>query len=440
MSFQAFPRHLALLAMAVALAACGGGSGSSSGGTPADTTAGTFVGTVPDTTSSIALDGLPRVVPLPGGAPLKGMSDALIVGDHIVMRSLSDSSITVNGKQVFARTRLSVMDKNGVLVSTTDYGFALAAGYTGDWVMLPSPDGFMMVQSGTGTKLLRFDSQAKRIGDAIDLYPPVAATSTTELAPAEGSAAVDGNGFWHVATFSLLPVTDKTQYKLKLCKFDFNGRQLTPPFEISTSALHPHVAATGGAVLTTWLEGGGAMVGMWPKGLGAPVLRSLGTGGARPYAVALDDNGKLGVIWNGKATLSSPGGVMGVAIDKNGVAVLPAGRTDLGQETLSSKWAGTSRAPEIDARLYKGSLLLADVVVGSYNPGDPVGDVLVVADYGVGTAALSAQKSAILRIKLFGQGSEIGNTPVLRQMVFGDHTVLLIGDENHLNIQQLTRK
>jgi hypothetical protein len=157
-----------------------------------------------------------------------------VVGDHIVVRSRSDAFVTVNGQPKYAGTRLSVLDKQGKLLSSTDYGFTLAAGYTGEWLMLPSPDGFVMVQASTGTRLLHFDAQAKLLGSATDLYPSVAATSTTEYAAAENGGAVDGNGFWLATTFSLLPVTDKTQYVLKLCKFDFNGKQLTPPFMIST--------------------------------------------------------------------------------------------------------------------------------------------------------------------------------------------------------------
>lgn len=438
MRFQALPRHLALLVLASALSACGGGGSPGATAQP-DATSATFVGTAPDTSSVIAIEGVRRTVTLPGGAQLKGMGDALVVGDHIVVRSFSDTTVIQNGNPVHPRTRLSVLDKDGVLLSTIDYGFSLAAGYMGEWQMLPSPDGFVMVQSGPGTKLLHFDAQAKQIGEAIDLYPAVAPTSTTELSAAESSGAVDGNGFWLATTFSLLPVTDKTQYMLKLCKFDFNGRQLTPPFEISTSALHPRVAASAGVVLSTWLEGGGAMAGMWPKGLGAPIVHSLGTSGALPYPVALDTSGKMGVLWNGKASLSSPGGVMGVALDKSGIAVLPAGRTDLGQETLSKGWAGSGRSPDLDAHLYKGSLLLADVVVGSYKVGDPVGDMLILGDYGVGTAALSAQKSTILRIKLTGADTEFGGTAVIRQMVFADHAVLLVGDEHRLVMMRINR-
>jgi hypothetical protein len=417
--------------LACALTACGG-SGSSSGTAQPDTTAGTFVGTSPDTTAGITVTD-PQVVSLPS------MHDALVVGAHIVVRSLSASSITVNGKQLYARTRLSLLDKEGKLVASTDYGFALAAGYTGDWLMLPSPDGFIMVQSGPGTKLLHFDAQAKLVGGATDLYPVAAADSTSELSAAESGGAMDGNGFWLATTFSRLPITDKTQYLLKLCKFDFNGRQLTPPFEISTSSLHPRVAAAGGAVLTAWLENGGAMLAMWPKGLGAPVLRTLATGGAQPYPTVLDTNGKMGVLWNAKGTTTSPGGVNGVAIDNNGAPVLSVSNTDLALETLSGHWKGNVRGPEFDARAYKGSLLLADLVLGSYNPGDPIGDIVVLADYGVGTAALTAQKSLVERVRLTGPGTAIGSSPVFRQMLFADHAMLLIGDENQLRTVRVVR-
>ncbi len=86
-----------------------------------------------------------------------------------------------------------------------------------------------------------------------------------------------------------------------------------------------------------------------------------------------------------------------MAIDNNGAPVLSVSNTDLALETLSSHWPGNVRGPEFDARTYKGSLLLADVVLGSYNPGDPLGDIVVLADYGVGTAALTAQKSLVER-------------------------------------------
>jgi hypothetical protein len=236
-----------LLSVLLVLSACGGGSGSSSSG---NTTAGS------SSSGSAAFTKFSVTDPVTVGS-LAGMTDALVVGDHIVVRSRSDAFITANGQLKYAGTRLSVLDQQGKLLSTTDYGFTLAAGYTGEWLMLPSPDGFVMVQASTGTKLLHFDVQAKLLGVATDLYPPVAATSTTEYAAAENGGAVDGNGFWLATTFSLLPVTDKTQYVLKLCKFDFNGKQLTPPFMISNSALHPRVAAAGGTVLAGWLQGGG---------------------------------------------------------------------------------------------------------------------------------------------------------------------------------------
>jgi hypothetical protein len=414
---------LAVLLLAAALSSCGGGSSSSSGAAPASNEA-------------IAVADL-QTVRLPDGGALAAMADALVVGDHLVVRSRSDSFIIVNGYQVHPRTRLSVLDAQGKLTASTDYGFTLAAGYTGEWLMLPSPDGFLMVQAGAGARMLHFDPQAKLSGGATDLYPAVATTSTTELAAAENGAAVDGNGFWLATTFSLLPVTDKTQYQLKLCKFDFNGNQSTPPFVISTSALHPRVAAASGVVLAGWMENGGATLAMWPKATGAPSIRSLSTGGAQPYPVALDVAGKMGVLWNGKGSLTTPGGVMGVTIDADGAAVLPAGRTDLTQETLSATWQGNVRTTDIDAHAFSGGLALASSVIGAFNPGDTPADVLVLADYGVGTGTLSAQAATVLRFK---PADALGLTPVFRQMQFSDHALLLMGDDSQLRTLRVTRK
>jgi hypothetical protein len=420
-------RVLLLFVFAV-LSACGGGSGSSSG-----TSAAGSSGTGSTTAAPISVTD-----PVTVGS-LAAMIDALVVGDHIVVRSRSDSFVTVNGQPKYASTRLSVLDKQGKLLSTTDYGFSLAAGYTGEWLMMLSPDGFILVQASTGTKLLHFDAQAKLSGSATDLYPTVAATSTTEYAAAENGGAVDGNGFWLVTTFSLLPVTDKTQYVLKLCKFDFNGKQLTPPFMISTSALHPRVAAAGGAVLAGWMEGGGGMLAMWAKSAGAPVIHSINTGGSQPYPIALNTDGKMGVLWNGKATVTSAGGVMGVAVDNNGLSVLPTGRTDLTQETLSAAWAGNVRVSEIDAHAFSGGIAIAGSVVGSLNTGDPIGDVLVLADYAVGAGPLSAQTQTVKRFILPGRAA-LGPAPVFRQMLFADHAVLLMGDDNRLQAITVTRK
>jgi hypothetical protein len=396
-----------LLLVVALLSACGGGGGSSSG----TVTAGSSVAS-----PSISVSDPITVAALPA------MADALVVGDHIVVRSRSDSFVTVNGKPVYAATRLSVVDSQGKLLSSIDYGFTLAAGYTGEWQMMLSPDGFVMVQASAGTRLLHFDAQARLTGTASDLYP------AGDYAPAENGGAADGNGFWLATTFSLLPVTDKTQYLLKLCKFDFNGKQLTPPFTLSTSSLHPRVAAAGGTVLAGWMEGGGAMLGMWPNGAGAPTVRSLGTGGAQPYPLALNGAGKMGVLWNGKATTTAAGGVMGVALDTSGAPVLPTGRTDLTLETLSANWAGNVRVADIDAHAFSGGVAIAGSVVGSFKAGDPVGDVLVLADYVVNAAPLSAQAPLMLRFILPG-GAALGPSPVFRQMLFADHALLLAGDE-----------
>lgn len=411
-----------LLFVFLVLSACGGGSGYSSPGTATGSTASAAI-SVSD--------------PVTVGT-LAGMSDALVVGDHIVVRSRSDSFVTVNGQPVYAGTRLSVVDKQGKVLSSIDYGFSLAAGYTGDWLMMLSPQGFIMLPSAKGTALLHFDAQARLMASAVNLYPPVAETSTTEYAAAENSGAADGNGFWLATTFSLLPVNDKTQYVLKLCKFDFNGTQLTPPFMVSTSALHPRVAAAGGAVLAGWMEGGGAMLAMWARGAGVPTIRSINTGGSQPYPVALNTAGKMGVLWNGKATTTSSGGVMGVAVDSNGASVLAGGRTDLTQETLSSKWGGNVRVSEIDAQAYSGGLTIAGSAVGSLNAGDPIGDLLVLADYAVGAEPLSAQAQSVQRFTLPGRAA-LGPTPVFRQMLFADRSVLLVGDDNRLQAITVTR-
>jgi hypothetical protein len=397
-----------LLLVVALLSACGGGGGSSSGAVPAGSPV-----------ASISVSD-----PVTVGA-LPAMSDALVVGDHIVVRSRSDSFVTVNGKPVYASTRLSVVDSQGKLLSSTDYGFTLAAGYTGEWQMMLSPDGFVMVQSSAGTRLLHFDAQARLTGIASNLYPP------GDYAPAENGGAVDGNGFWLTTAFSLLPVTDKTQYLLKLCKFDFNGKQLTPPFTLSTSSLHPRVAAAGGTVLAGWMEGGGAMLGMWANGAGAPTVRSLGTGGAQPYPVALNGAGKMGVLWNGKATPTAAGGVMGVALDTSGAPVLPGGRTDLAQETLSANWGGNVRAADIDAHAFSGGIAIAGSVAGAFKAGDAVADVLVLADYAVNASPLSAQTPVLLRFTLPG-GAALGASPVFRQMLFAGHALLLAGDETGL--------
>jgi hypothetical protein len=399
-----------LLLVVALLSACGGGGGSSSG----TVTAG----------SSVASASISVSDPVTVGA-LPAMADALVVGDHIVVRSRSDSFVTVNGKPVYAATRLSVVDSQGKLLSSTDYGFTLAVGYTGEWQMMLSPDGFVMVQASAGTRLLHFDAQARLTGTASDLYP------AGDYAPAENGGAADGNGFWLATTFSLLPVTDKTQYLLKLCKFDFNGKQLTPPFTLSTSALHPRVAAASGTVLAGWMEGGGAMLGIWANGAGAPIVRSLGTGGAQPYPLALNGAGKMGVLWNGKATTTAAGGVMGVALDTSGAPVLPTGRTDLTQETLSTNWAGNVRVADIDAHAFSGGVAIAGSVVGSFKAGDAVGDVLVLADYAVNASPLSAQTPVLLRFTLPG-GAALGPSPVFRQMLFADHALLLAGDETGL--------
>jgi len=426
-----FPRLASIWLLAAALNGCGGGSAATSAGTVA-----TPAGAQPPTSRIAVAD--PAQVNLADGSAIASMADAMVVGgDHIVVRSPSDATVTVNGNPVHPKTRLTLLDADGKLVSSTDYGFTLAAGYTGEWLMLPSPDGFLMVQAASGTKMLHFDKQAKLAGTAMDLYPAVAPTSTTEYAAAESAGAVDGNGFWLATTFSLLPVTDKTTYILRLCKFDFSGRQLTPPFQISSSAVRPQVAAAGGVVLAGWLEGGGGMLALWPKGAGAPVMHSLTTGGAQPYPVAMTADGKMGVLWNGKATATSPGGLMGVFVDNAAAPVLDASRTDLTQESLSARWGGSLHTSDIDAHTFTSALTLASIVNGPLNTGEANQDLVVIGDYGVGAGALSAEPSNVLRFSL---SLPLGDGPVLRQMVFSDHAILLLGNTMRLRAMRVTRK
>jgi hypothetical protein len=234
------------------------------------------------------------------------MTDALVVGDHIVVRSRSDSFVTVNGQPKYAGTRLSVLDKQGKLLSSTDYGFTLAAGYTGEWLMLPSPDGFVMVQASTGTRLLHFDAQANCwAAPPISIRPSRPLPPPNMLQPKMAARSMATASGW--PPLSLLPVTDKTQYVLKLCKFDFNGKQLTPPFMIST---RPCIRAWRRPAARCSPPGwkAAAHAGHVGQGAGAPTIRSINTGGSQPYPVALNSNGKMGVLWNGKATTTSSGG------------------------------------------------------------------------------------------------------------------------------------
>jgi hypothetical protein len=146
----------------------------------------------------------------------------------------------------------------------------------------------------------------------------------------------------------------------------------------------------------------------------------------------------MGVLWNSKATTTSSGGVMGVAVDSNGAPVLASGRTDLTQETLSKSWVGNPRATEIDAHALSGGLAIAGSAVGAFQAGDPVGDLLVLADYTIDSEPLSAEQQMVFNFTLPGRAS-LGTSPVFRQMLFADHAVLLVGDDERLRAINVTR-
>jgi hypothetical protein len=127
-----------------------------------------------------------------------------------------------------------------------------------------------------------------------------------------------------------------------------------------------------------------------------------------------------------------------VAVSDAGAPVLASDRTDLTQESLSTNWSGNVRTSVIDAHAFSGGITIAGSVVGSLKSGDPVGDILVLADYVVGSNPLSASASTVLQFTLPG-GAALGSTPIFRQMLFSDHAVLLSGDDSSLRAYYVTR-
>jgi hypothetical protein len=92
--------------------------------------------------------------------------------------------------------------------------------------------------------------------------------------------------------------------------------------------------------------------------------------------------------------------------------VLASGRTDLTQETLSTNWNGNVRVAEIDAHAYRSGISIAGSVVGSFRTGDPIGDVLVLADYAVGAAVgANADRAALHAARRRGAGQFAGLPP-----------------------------
>lgn len=450
-------RHRSKFTFAALLAAsmltgCGGGGG---GGTSTSVAGNTVVDTGGDKASVTITVSAQREVRAassdpgqPSGVPLSRLREAVVVGDHILLRSDSAATIQVDRDLIHPGTRVSVLDGQGKFVATHDYGNTLAANYLGEWAMLPMAGGVVMVQTGAGSKLFRLDSQGAMVGApaGIDLYTvqPVDSPLPTVVASA---AAIDGDGFWYATTLVERPIPNSEKnaiYSMMLVKLDANGKEMTPPFKLtmSTKFMQPRIVSAGGAVLVTWLDSGTPMQAYWPYGGARPVVHSVtGTGGGAPdlLPVAMAGTGKVGMLWNYKVGLIS--NLLGVALNANGSPIIDSGRADLTQETLSDKW-GYSRRERVsfDARTAaNGALLIADVVTGRLNPGDPLGDLLLLADYSYGAAPVSTATMNILRQRDPG-AAPLGQAPILRQMLFADHAVLLIGDETHLNTAIVTRQ
>jgi hypothetical protein len=441
----------AALLAALMLTGCGGGDG----GGGASVAAGTVVDTggnqarVAITVSAQQEVRAASADPgQPSGVPLSRMREAVVVGDHILVRSDSAATIQVDRDLIHPGTRVSALDAQGKFVATHDFGNTLASNYLGEWAMLPLAGGVVMVQTGAGSKLFRLDSQGAMAGAAagIDLYAVQAVDSPLPTVVAS-AAAVDGDGFWYATTLVERPIPNSEKnaiYSMMLVKLDANGKEMTPPFKLtmSTKFLQPRMAVSGGSVLVTWLDSGTPMQAYWPYGGPRPVVHSVaGTGGGTPdlLPVAMASTGKVGMLWNYRVGMTS--NLLGVALNDNGNPLIEAGRADLTQESLSASWKFARRdRVGFDARTAaNGSLLIADVVTGRLNASDPLGDLLLLADYSYGAGPVSAATINVEYVRRDPAAAPLGQAPIVRQMLFADHAVLLIGDETHLETALVTR-
>lgn len=419
-----FPlRPLAGLLAALTLAGCGGGGGAASsagGATPA--APGITMGTLAPITS-------------PNGAPaITHMVDGLVLGDHAVLRSDSADA----SDPTHPGTRFTIVDPQGRASASIDYGYTLVPGYNGDWHMLalPSGAGFALVQKTAGSRLFLFDAQARLTGPAggVNLYQP----STAPDGPTvyASSAAVDGNGFWIATSFKYPQANGGAIYRVTLTKFDFNGKALTPTNTMATSnkSQGPRIAAAGGALSLFWTDGTQPSLFYWAAGGGGPVQKGINAVISRValQPVALSANGKLGLLWGGGG--STAGTLNGIQLSASGEPLLPAGANDWTGQVLSSKWVGTRRGIQPGADLSNGRLMITDVVDDPANPGDTI----VLADYTVNDGPLAAVTPVIATQHRPGTRT-IDNGAAMRQLVFSDHTLLLIGDADHLECAVVTR-
>ncbi|MFA9218292.1 MAG: hypothetical protein ACEQSK_14485, partial [Sphingomonadaceae bacterium] len=154
--FRAGPLHLIALA-ALALAGCGGGGAASSAGS-----AGNGSGSGGTAGPVFELGPFQDLASPSGSAAVTHVVDTMVIGDHAVLRS---DSATLNQNQHLS-TRFSMVDGQGKVTASVDYGKTLAGGYLGDWIMLPTEGGFALLQASGGARLYQFDGQAKAVGAA----------------------------------------------------------------------------------------------------------------------------------------------------------------------------------------------------------------------------------------------------------------------------------
>jgi hypothetical protein len=425
----------AALAAALPLAGCGGGSSSGSASAGSGNGSGSTPGPV------FELGAFQDLVSPSGDAAITNLSDVMVIGDHAVLRS---DSATTTGNELtgiqHVGTRFSLVDGQGKVTSSIDYGMTLAGGYGGGWVMLPTANGFALLQAAEGAKLFQFDAQAKPVAPAAGISLYALPTGATAPAISSNAAAVDGNGIW-VATTLAYPQTDGSkQYRLNLTKIDWNGKALTPtaPLWTSTRAMVPRIAASAGAVAVTWRDGGSPMLALWSQGGGVPVMKGLGAGGGstdfRP--LALNGAGRLGLFWGIQSDHS--GNLGGIAFNAAGAPVMsPGGSSDAwDSENLSGSWGGTRRTSDYDLRVAGSTLYVADVIDDPKAPGDTI----VLADYTLSDAAVASATPRLARTLRAVTAKPVPYGAVFRQLVFADHTVLLLSDTRHTEASVVTRR
>jgi len=413
-------RPLAGLLAALALAGCGGGGSSSSqassGGTP---------------TPPITVGALANITSPTGASAITHMVDGLVIGDHAVLRSDSADA----SQPYRPPTRFTVIDAQGNASASVDYGYTLAPGYNGAWAMQPLPGGagFVLIQLAGGSRMFQFDAQGKMTGSSsgINLYEPLSASDAPVI---EVSAtALDGNGIWVGTTFRYTQANGSFIWRILLTKFDFNGKALTPTAALTTSTklATPRLAASAGAVSVYLADGSQPTLAYWAQGGGGFLQKSnnAGNGSATVQPIALNSSGKLGLLWNYNSILN------GVALNASGDPLLTnSTASDWSAEVLSSKWTGVRRGLVPGITNANGRLMITDLV------DDPAyaGDSILVVDYVLNDGPLSAvtPQMALVRRPL---GHTVDKQSTLRQLVFSDHTLLLVGDSDHLEGAVVTR-